>query len=136
MAFKLGVAYPIRAEITGHGPGAVRKCIFSTGPFVEPIDIWDEPSLLRFSVASNPAPLDEWTPYHEIHPPHLRGFLVSEQGQFKLTALSNGRTLLEGTTWYRHNMWPVSYWQIWSDQIIHAIHRRVLRHIKVLSETD
>lgn len=134
--FKLGIAYPIRAEITGHGPGAVRYCIFSTGPFVEPIEVWDEPHLLKFSVTSNPAPLEEWTPYHEIHPPHLHGFLVSEQGQFQLTPLPGGRTLLEGTTWYHHTMWPVAYWQIWSDQIIHTIHQRVLLHVKALSEQD
>ena len=136
MLFKLGIAYPIRAHIQGHGHGAVRNCIFSTGPFVEPIEVWDEPRLLKFSVTSNPAPLQEWTPYHEIHPPHLHGFLVSEQGQFQLTPLPGGRTLLEGTTWYHHTMWPVGYWQVWSDQIIHAIHRRVLLHVKSLAERD
>jgi uncharacterized membrane protein YhaH (DUF805 family) len=132
--FKLGIAYPIRAEIRGHGPGAVRNCLFSTGPFVEPIEIWDEPHLLKFSVTSNPAPLQEWTPYHQIHPPHLRGFLGSEQGQFELTSLPDGRTLLEGTTWYHHTLWPVRYWQVWSDRIIHTIHLRVLLHIKTLAE--
>jgi hypothetical protein len=136
LIFRLGVAYPIRAEIKGRGPGAVRNCIFSTGPFVEPIQVWDEPKLLRFSVDQNPAPLEEWTPYREVHPPHLKGFLVSQQGQFKLTPLPGGHTRLEGTTWYRHTMWPVSYWQIWSDQIIHAIHRRVLLHIRSLSELE
>jgi len=133
--FKLGIAYPIRATISGHGPGAVRHCVFSTGPFVEPIQKWEEPSLLQFSVTSNPAPLQEWTLYHEIHPPHLHGFLVSEKGQFELKTLPNDRTLLVGTTWYRHNMWPAEYWQIWSDQIIHTIHRRVLSHIKQLAES-
>jgi hypothetical protein len=134
LLFRLGIAYPMRADIAGHGCGAVRHCIFSTGPFVEPINVWDEPRLLKFSVTSNPAPLEEWTPYHKLYPPHLHGFLVSEQGQFKLTPLSGGRTLLEGTTWYHHTMWPVAYWQICSDQIIHAIHRRVLLHVKALSE--
>ncbi len=134
--FKLGIAYPIRAEIVGRGPGACRNCIFSTGAFVEPIEVWDEPRLLRFSVASNPAPLQEWTPYREIHPPHLHGFLASEQGQFLLTPLPGGRTLLEGTTWYHHTMWPVAYWQLWSDHIIHTIHRRVLLHVKSLAEND
>jgi len=136
LLFRLGIAYPIRAEIHGRGRGAIRNCIFSTGPFVEPIEVWDEPRLLKFSVASNPAPLQEWTPYHEIHPAHLNGFLCSEQGQFRLTPLPGGRTRLEGTTLYRHNMWPVRYWQMWSDQIIHAIHGRVLRHVKNLTETD
>jgi hypothetical protein len=27
-------------------------------------------------------------------------------------------------------MWPASYWQLWSDTIIHEIHMRVLRHIQ------
>ncbi|HJT24142.1 MAG TPA: hypothetical protein VJ873_06165, partial [bacterium] len=38
--FRIGLAYPIRAEIKGKGPGAVRHCVFSTGPFVEPIQVW------------------------------------------------------------------------------------------------
>ena len=132
--FKLGIAYPIRAEINGAGPGAVRCCVFSTGPFVEPIEIWDEPRLLKFSVTANPSPMQEWTPFHEIHPPHLTGFMVSKQGQFCLTPLPGGRTKLEGTTWYRHGLWPADYWQLWSDHIIHTIHLRVLRHVKELSE--
>ncbi len=127
--FRAGVAYPMRAEITGTGPGAVRHCVFSTGAFVEPITVWDAPRLLKFSVDSNPAPLAEWTPYESVTPPHLRGFLVSQGGQFRLTPLPGGRTLLEGTTWYRHTMWPASYWRLWSDHIIHEIHLRVLRYI-------
>ena len=39
MLFRAGIAYPIRAEITGHGEGAIRRCVFSTAPFVEPIEI-------------------------------------------------------------------------------------------------
>jgi len=130
MLFRVGIAYPIRAEITGHGPGAVRNCIFSTGPFVEPIEVWDEPRLLRFGVTSNPAPMQEWTPYAHIEPPHLHGYFVSEKGQFLLTPLAGGRTRLEGTTWYRHTMWPAAYWHLWSDYIIHRIHLRVLEHIR------
>jgi hypothetical protein len=38
--FKLGIAYPMRAQIAGHGPGAIRHCVFSTGAFVEPIEVW------------------------------------------------------------------------------------------------
>jgi len=127
--FRAGIAYPIRAEITGTGPGAVRRCVFSTGPFIEPIEVWDAPRLLKFTVTSNPAPLAEWTPYERITPPHLRGFLVSRGGQFRLTPLPGGRTLLEGTTWYRHSMWPAAYWRLWSDYIIHEIHLRVLHYI-------
>jgi hypothetical protein len=133
--FKCGVAYPIRAEIHGSGVGAVRYCNFSTGPFVEPIEIWDEPHLLKFSVTQNPEPLQEWTPYREIHPAHLNGYLESRGGQFRLVPLEGGRTMLEGTTWYYHHLWPADYWQVWSDHIIHTIHMRVLNHVKQLSES-
>ena len=132
--FKFGVAYPIRAEIRGSGVGAIRHCNFSTGPFVEPIEVWDEPRLLKFSVTQNPEPMQEWSPYHDIHPAHLNGYLESRAGQFRLVPLEGGRTLLEGTTWYHHHLWPADYWQLWSDQIIHTIHRRVLNHVKELSE--
>lgn len=130
LIFKAGVAYPIRAEIFGRGPGAERHCVFSTGQFVEPIEIWDEPRQLKFSVTSNPPPLQEWTPYQHVVPSHLHGFLVSSGGQFLLTRLPSGRTQLEGTTWYRHGLWPASYWRLWSDAIIHRIHMRVLEHIR------
>ena len=130
MLFRAGIAYPIRAEITGHGPGAIRHCIFSTGAFVEPIQIWDEPRLLKFRVTSSPAPLNELTPYGHIEPRHLHGYFVSEEGQFLLTPLPGGGTHLEGTTWYRNAMWPAAYWHIWSDYIIHRIHLRVLTHIR------
>jgi uncharacterized membrane protein YhaH (DUF805 family) len=134
--FKTGVAYPVRARIDGSGVGAIRYCEFSTGAFVEPIEIWDEPRLLQFAVTSNPPPMKEWSPWPGVHPPHIDGFLVASAGQFELVQLPGGRTRLEGTTWYRHNMWPAAYWRLWSDFIIHRIHGRVLNHVKTLSEDE
>lgn len=134
LLFRAGIAYPIRAEISGHGVGAVRHCVFSTGPFVEPIEVWDEPRLLQFGVTANPAPLNELSPYGNIQPPHLHGYFVSEKGQFSLTALPGGRTRLEGTTWYHDTIWPSAYWRVWSDYIIHKIHIRVLEHIRATAE--
>jgi hypothetical protein len=136
LLFRAGIAYPIRAEISGRGVGAVRHCIFSTGPFVEPIEVWDEPRLLRFGVTANPAPLNELTPYGHIDAPHLHGYFVSEKGQFSLTALPSGRTRLEGTTWYHDALWPAAYWHLWSDYIIHRIHSRVLEHIRAEAEAS
>jgi len=134
LLFRAGIAYPIRAEISGRGVGAVRHCVFSTGPFVEPIEVWDEPRLLQFGVTANPAPLNELSPYGNIQPPHLHGYFVSEKGQFLLTALPGGRTRLEGTTWYHDTIWPAAYWRLWSDYIIHRIHLRVLEHIRADAE--
>jgi hypothetical protein len=131
--FRAGVAYPVHARIDGRGIGARRYCVFSTGAFVEPIEIWDEPRLLRFAVTQNPPPMREWSPF-QIAPPHLDDFLVAHRGEFQLIALPDGRTRIEGTTWYEHRLWPESYWRLWSDLIIHRIHRRVLEHVKTLAE--
>lgn len=132
--FRTGLAYPIRARIEGNGPGATRYCEFSTGPFVEPIEVWDEPRLLRFRVTQNPAPMREWSPWAQLTPKHLHGYMISKQGQFRLTRLPNNQTLLEGTTWYQHRLWPSTYWRWWSEAIIHRIHLRVLHHIRTLAE--
>jgi len=133
LMFKAGIAYPIDAEISGRGVGAVRHCNFSTGEFVEPITTWDEPRLLQFSVAKEPEPMKELSPY-KIHPPHLEGYLKCERGEFRLIPLPGGRTEMIGTTWYRDNIWPQEYWSLYSNAIIHNIHMRVLNHIKTVSE--
>lgn len=136
LLFRAGVAYPIRAEISGSGVGASRRCVFSTGPFVEPITVWDEPRLLKFDVEENPAPMNELSPYKKINPPHLHGYFISHGGQFLLTPLPDGRTRLEGTTWYQHTMWPATYWGWWSNYVIHRIHMRVLNHIRGRAEAE
>lgn len=131
--FKMGLAYPTDAVIKKRGDSLIRYCNFSTGCFVEPITTWDEPNLLAFSVEETPMPLTELSPYN-IEPAHLHGYFVSKKGQFKLTMLPNGKTLLEGTTWYTHKIKPSFYWRWWSSYIIHKIHDRVLRHIKKQAE--
>jgi hypothetical protein len=131
--FQTGLAYPMRAEIQGTGVGAERHCVFSTGAFVEPITVWDEPRRLAFGVRDEPPPMVELSPYR-IHPAHLDHYFSAKAGEFKLTPLPGGRTLLEGTTWYENRFWPESYWRQWSDLIVHRIHMRVLRHVKRLAE--
>ena len=103
---------------------------------MEPIEVWDESRLLRFRVSESPAPMAEWSPYGQIAPKHLHGYLVSKRGQFQLTPMPNGHTLVEGTTWYQHGLWPEAYWRWWSDAIIHRIHLRVLNHIRQLAERE
>jgi hypothetical protein len=126
---RLGVAYPVRARIEGRGVGAVRYCEFSTGDFVEPITVWDPPNRLAFDVEDQPCPLTELSPWEDIHPPHLDGFMRSHRGEFRLTELPNGKTRLAGHTVYSVDMYPQLYWKLWTDSIIHSIHHRVLEHI-------
>lgn len=132
--FKTGISYPTDATIKGTGVGAVRYCNFTTGSFVEPITMWNEPNLLQFDVKEQPIPMNEFNPFWEVHPPHLDGYFKSYKGQFKLNKISESKTELEGTTWYKVDIHPEFYWKIWSNFIIHRIHNRVLNHIKSESE--
>ena len=111
----------------------MRHCNFTTGSFVEPITTWNEPHLLQFDVLEQPQPLKEIS-FWDIDAPHLHDYFVSKKGEFRLTKLKNGNTLLKGTTWYYHNIRPEFYWKLWSNYIIHKIHFRVLDHIKRNSE--
>jgi hypothetical protein len=133
--FRLGIACPERARIVGQGVGATRYCEFTTGAFVEPITAWEPPRRLAFDVAAQPEPMFELSPYPNVHPPHLDGALQSRRGEFRLVPLAANRTRLEGRTWYTFEMFPQSYWTLWSDAVIHRIHLRVMGHIKGLSET-
>lgn len=130
IVFRLGIAYPEYAHIEGSGANAVRYCVFSTGPFVEPITDWEPGKRLGFDVSSSPEPLRELTLYANLSPPHLHNYLRSRRGEFRLVGLPGGQTRLEGSTWYEIEMAPQAYWQMWSDFLIHRIHGRVLEHIK------
>jgi len=134
--FQIGVAYPVRARIEGSGVGAVRRCEFSTGAFVEPITVWDAPSRLAFDVAESPLPMEEWSPWRDVYAKHLDSGFRSRRGEFHLVPLPGGRTRLEGRTWYTLTIEPHPYWRIQADAIVHTIHRRVLEHVKHLAEED
>ena len=139
--FKTGLSYPVGAAIEGTGVGAVRRCRFTTGTFVEPVTAWEppaggKPGRLAFDVAEQPAPMTEWHPWAEISPPHLHGTFESVRGEFFMEPLPGGRTRLIGTTWCRVRMAPHGYWAAWTDAILHRVHRRVLGHVAALAEAD
>jgi len=130
LIFRLGIAAPQSARLDGQGVGSTRYCEFSTGAFVEPITAWEPARRLAFDVVRSPSPLRELSPYARVSPPHLDGYLRSRRGEFRLVPVSDGRTRLEGHTWYELEMAPEGYWQLLSDYLIHRIHDRVLNHIK------
>lgn len=136
LIFKTGIAYPVKAEISGSGAGAVRRCLFSTGAFVEPITHWEAPTWLAFNVAERPPPLTELSPYGDLKTAHVGDYFRSTHGEFRLAPGSDGSTILQGTTWYEHRIWPAAYWRLWSDYLVHKIHRRVLDHIKREAEGE
>ena len=135
LMFRSGISYPIGARIVGEGIGAVRYCEFSTGAFVEPITAWEPARRLAFDVVRQPAPLRELSPWR-IAPPHLDGYFNARRGEFRVIDLGNGRTRLEGSTWYDLRMAPEIYWKLFADAVVSRIHTRVLRHIAVRAEDE
>jgi hypothetical protein len=134
--FRGGIAYPLRATIAGTGVGAIRRCEFSTGAFVEPITAWDEPHRLAFDVTSQPPPLRELSIYNKVYAPHIDGYFTSSRGEFRLIPTASGGTRLEGHTWYSVAISPQGYWRVMSEVILHRIHRRVLDQVKREAEAD
>jgi hypothetical protein len=132
---RTGFAYPMRTRIDGSGVGVRRNCDLSTGSVEERVVIWDEPRLLRFEVTATPPAMTELGLYGPIHPKHLDGYYIAKQGQFALSPLPGGRTLVVGTSWYQHGLWPAEYWRLWTDVVVHHVHQRVLEHIRVLAES-
>src|SRR5207237_1153813 len=67
-------------------------------------------------------------------PQHLTEYGDIQRGQFLLTQNPDGTTTLTGTTWYRLKVFPTAYWDAWAKRFLHAIHLRVLDHVKRISE--
>jgi hypothetical protein len=99
---RTGLAYPIRTRIEGSGVGSARSCDLSTGTVEERVVVWDEPRLLRFAVMAMPPAMRETGLYGTIEPKHLNGYYISKEGQFELTSLPGGRTLVVGPIRFRH----------------------------------
>lgn len=81
--------------------------------------------------------MKETSLYGDIKVRHLEDHdFQPERVDFVITRLPNGNSRLEGTTTDQNKMWPGAYWRIWTDGLIHSIHRRVFEYIKQLAEAD
>ena len=65
---------------------------------------------------------------------HIHSAYASLEGGFKLTPLPDGRTRLVGESHYLLNIAPASYWNLWTEEIVHMVQRRVLEHVKTRAE--
>ncbi len=130
---RFGIAYPTHAVLREVDGRMIRECHFTTGAFIEPVTAWEPPNRLAFDVAVQPPSMRELSPWN-IHPPHVDMLVQSQRGEFRIERLADGRTRLQGTTWYVITAAPAAYWQLWTDAIIHRIHRRVLDHIAERAE--
>jgi len=134
--FQFGVAHPVGTVTDGQGVGATRLCQLSTGDMPEIITVWKPGQELRFKVLSTPPSMRELGFFgRTIDAAHLHSAYASLEGGFKLVPLADGRTRLVGESRYLLNIAPAAYWNLWTKEIVHSLHRRVLEHVKIKAES-
>ncbi len=135
LLFQFGIAHPLGTVTDGEGVGAARLCKLSTGDMPEIVTIWKPGQELRFKVLSTPPSMRETGFFgRTIDTAHIHSAYASLEGGFKLTTLPDGRTRLIGESHYLLNIAPASYWNLWTEEIVHMVQRRVLEHVKTRAE--
>lgn len=123
--FQAGMPSPVQSTVDGHCVGAGRKCIFSNGyTFDEKMVVYEPNKDLAFDIVKQP------------RDPEIMGHIDIQRGQFILKDNGDGTTTLVGNSWYKLYVFPVWYFDIWSESITRNVHLRVMEHIKVLSEKN
>jgi hypothetical protein len=123
--FRVGLPYPTETTNGGNFIGADRACKFSgDAVFKEKIAEFVPERLLTFDIIESPPD------------PELLGHLDTHRGQFELRDNGDGTTTLIGRTWYSLHVHPSSYFDWWTHDIFRAVHLRVMKHVKLLSESE
>jgi hypothetical protein len=123
--FRIGLPSPIQSTITMDTLGAERKCIFSNGATFDEVVVERMPGrIFTFDVTKQPAD------------PEIIGHINILRGQFILKSNADGTTTLIGNSWYKLNVYPVWYYDLWAIDITRNVHLRVMQHIKTLAEKD
>jgi hypothetical protein len=121
--FQIGMPDPIQSTVSAHSVGANRKCIFKNNAvFDEVIVDYKKDSLFTFDILTQP------------NDPEIIGHIEIQRGQFVLKQNPDGSTLLTGTSWYKLNVYPAWYYDLWAEDITREVHIRVMKHIKALAE--
>ena len=136
LAGKLGLAYPERAHLSSRSVGAIRTGYFSTGVARERVTEWAEGRLLGFMVLSQPATMQEMSPYRHVHAPHVVGYFETGETRFELEPLSGQRTRLTIRAAHRLRIDPVVYWEPIARWAASSNTRRVLQDLKLKAESD
>ena len=121
--WRVGLPAPTQSTADGNQVGANRKCLFTGNiAFEEKLTVVKPGRELAFDVTTQP------------NHPEVIGHFELQKGQFTLEDNGNGTTTLVGTTWYKLNVYPICYYDWWTQDIIRNVHLRVMRHIKRLAE--
>ena len=136
LAFRLGLAYPVRGEVLGEGIGSIRLGVFSTGVALERVTEWIPNRKLSFILLNEVPAMRELSPYAKVHAPHVVGYFRTTNTSFELLDREDGNT--EGIERTSHvlSLEPVLYWLPLARWVVHENNARVLAHIKRRAEAS
>lgn len=134
LPFRLGVAYPLSAQIIGDGVGAKRVGVFSTGVAVERVTDWEPSRKLSFVVLSDPPAMRELSPYKHVNAPHVVGYFHTITTSFALLPLPDGRTRVTLRSTHELKLDPVLYWLPLTRWVVSTDDARVLAYVRRQSE--
>jgi hypothetical protein len=117
-------------------PAYTRLGVFSTGTAVERVTEWKPGRVLAFTVLSQPAAMEEMSPYRHLQTPHLTGYVVTGESKYLLSPLRHGGTRLtfQAATVLRID--PIAYWEPIARWALHLNVRRVLESAKLHAEAQ
>ena len=122
--FRLGLPYPTKTTNGGDFVGADRQCIFSDGIVIkERVAEFIPGKRLTFDIVEQPTD------------PEAYGHITLHRGQFDLRDNGDGTTTLIGSSWYSLHVRPLWYFDVWTRDMTRAVHLRVMKHVKRLSES-
>lgn len=123
--FRIGMPQPMQTTVSGYFQGADRKCIFNDSiVFDEKMTVFRPNEDLTFDIVRQP------------EDPEIIGHIETKRGQFLLKDNCNGTTTLIGNSWYKLNVFPAWYYDLWAQSIVRNVHLRVMKHIKKISEAQ
>jgi len=120
---RLGMPVPLQSTSSGHEVGATRRCLFTKNiAFDEKLTVVEPGRKLTFEVTTQP------------NDSEVVNHIVLEKGQFDLQDNGDGTTTVIGTSWYKLNVYPICYYDLWVQDVVRHVHLRVMQHIKTLAE--
>ena len=123
--WRVGAPAPRISRAEGAFVGARRECVLGQNTIIEERITRAEPGrALFFRVTKMP------------NDPEIMGHLYLFRGGFQIVPRSDGTCDLIGHTDYGLATRPGWYFDWWAQSVIHAVHRRVLNHIRQLAEHD
>jgi len=136
LAFRLGLAYPVRGEVLGEGIGSIRLGVFSTGVALERVTEWIPNRKLSFILLNEVPAMRELSPYAKVHAPHVVGYFRTTNTSFELLDRDDGNTEVIERTSHVLSLEPVLYWLPLARWVVHENNTRVLAHIKRRAEAS